>query len=105
MLRLVFRLVMCPRLLLPPRLLDRRASELAGETEVADDGPALVVEEDVLGLDVPVDDALVVEMLKGDELPLPSESPSLWQDLEIGGDLPAPRTIAVLDAQGRRRVA
>ena len=67
-LRLVLRLAMRPRLLLPPRLLGPRASELAGETEVADDGPALVVKDDVLGLDVAVDDPVLVQLLKREDL-------------------------------------
>ena len=78
--------------------------ESAGDAEVRQRDMVVLVDQDVLGLDVPVDDALVVEMLKGDELSLLSARNSTGGRSQVG-DLPAPRTIAVLDAQGRRRVA
>ena len=93
-----------PRVQVPPWPFRVRGPERTRNAKVRQRDVVVLVDQDVLGLDVPVDDALVVEMLKGDDLSLLSARNSTGGRSQVG-DLLAPRTIAVLDAQGRRRVA
>ena len=93
-----------PRVQVPPWPFRVWRPERARNPKVRQRDVVVLVDQDVLGLDVPVDDALVVEMLKGDELSLLSARNSTGGRSQVG-DLLAPRTIAVLDERGRRRFA
>ncbi len=59
---------LAPRMYAFPRPVAVLAGERARDTEVCEHDVAVVVEEDVVGLDVAVDDSPSMEVLKRDEL-------------------------------------